>query len=125
MERLDRDADALSEHYAGMVPETLDSLTSKEHHGINNMLQPRVVVSADGPLEITDVFGRPLEACALRPVKTEGVSFTNPQFHRTPELGFRALLTEGATWLRQERRLRHACPIACPIHCIVCTDRLS
>ena len=21
-----------------------------------------------------------------------------PQFHRTPELGFRALLTEGATW---------------------------
>lgn len=58
MERLGRGADALSEHYAGMVPETLDSLTSKEHHGINNMLQPRVVVSADGPLEITDVFGR-------------------------------------------------------------------
>jgi hypothetical protein len=98
MERLERDADALSEHYAGMVPETLDSLTSKEHHGINNMLQPRVVVSADGPLEITDVFGRPLEACALRSVKTEGVSLQIPQFHRTPELGFRALLTEGATW---------------------------
>ena len=58
--RLERDADALSKHYEGMVPETLDSLTSKEHHGINNMLQPRVVVSADGPLEITDVFGGPL-----------------------------------------------------------------
>jgi hypothetical protein len=58
MERLERDPDALSEHYAGMVPETLDSLTSKEHHGINNMLQPRGVVSTDGPLEITDVFGR-------------------------------------------------------------------
>ena len=58
MERLERDPDALSEHYAGMVSETLDSLTSKEHHGINNMFQPRVVVSAVGPLEITDVFGR-------------------------------------------------------------------
>ena len=58
MERLGRGADALSEHYAGMVPGTLDSLTSKQHHGINNMRQSRVVVSADGPLEITDVFGR-------------------------------------------------------------------
>ena len=70
MEPLERDDDALSEHYAGMVPETLDSLTFKEHHGINNMLQPRVMVSAGGPLEITDVFGRPLEACPLRSVKT-------------------------------------------------------
>jgi hypothetical protein len=94
-ERLERDADALSEHYAGMVPETLDSLTSKEHHGINNMLQPRVVVSADGPLEITDVFGRTLQACALRPVKTEAVSLQIPKVDRTPALGFRALLTEG------------------------------
>ena len=58
MEPLERDDDALSEHYAGMVPETLDSLTFKEHHGINNMLQPRGVVSAGGPLEITDVSGR-------------------------------------------------------------------
>jgi hypothetical protein len=58
MERLERDPDALSEHCARMVPETLDSLTSKEHHGINNMLQPRGVVSAGGPLEITDVSGR-------------------------------------------------------------------
>jgi hypothetical protein len=89
MERLERDADALSEQYAGMVPETLESLTSKEHHGINNMLQPRVVVSADRPLEITDLFGQPLEACALRPVKAEGVSLPIPRFHRTPEsLGF-------------------------------------
>jgi hypothetical protein len=58
MEWLECDADALLEHYVGMVLETLESLTSKEHHGINNMLQPRVVVSAVGPLEITDVFGR-------------------------------------------------------------------
>ena len=94
MERLERDADALSEHYAGMVPETLDSLTSKEHHGINNMLQPRVVVSADGPLEITDVFGRPLEARALRFVRTKGVSSRSPDYRRTPGLRFRILLTK-------------------------------
>jgi len=64
MERLGRGADALSEHYAGMVPGTLDSLTSKEHYGINNMLQPRVVVSADGPLEITDVFSTVRGVCS-------------------------------------------------------------
>jgi hypothetical protein len=85
-----------AKHYAGMVPETLDSLTSKEHHGINNMLQPRVVVSAGGPLEITDVFGRTLQACALRPVKTEGVWLQIPQSGRPPVLYFRALLTEGS-----------------------------
>ena len=39
MEPLEHNAHPLSEHYAGMVPETLDSLTSKEHHGMNNMLQ--------------------------------------------------------------------------------------
>ncbi|MDF2703695.1 MAG: hypothetical protein K0S10_2641 [Rubrobacteraceae bacterium] len=61
------------------------------------MLQPRGVVSADGPLEITDVFGRPLEACALRSVKTEGMSLRIPEVDRTPALGFRALLTEGDT----------------------------
>jgi hypothetical protein len=77
-----------------MVSEILDNLTSKEYRSIYKMLQPRLVVSADGPLEITDVFGRPLEAYALRSVKTEGVSLPIPRFHRTPELGFRALLTE-------------------------------
>jgi len=58
MEPLEHNAHPLLELYAGMVSEILDSLTFKEHHGINNMLQPRVVVSADGPLEITDVSGR-------------------------------------------------------------------
>ena len=28
----------------------------------------------------------------------DGIVVTNPQFQRTPELRFRALLTEGATW---------------------------
>jgi hypothetical protein len=80
-----------------MVSEILDNLTSKEYRSIYKMLQLWVVVSADGPLEITDVFGRPLEACALRSVKTEGMSLRIPEVDRTPALGFRALLTEGDT----------------------------
>ena len=94
MEPLDHNAHPLLELYAGMVSEILDNLTSKEHRSIYKMLQPRVMVSADGPLEITDVSGRPLEACPLRSVKTEGVSLPIPRFHRKPELGFRALLTD-------------------------------
>jgi hypothetical protein len=58
MEPLEHNAHPLLELYAGMVPETLDSLTFKEHRGIYKMLQPRVMVSADGPLEMTDVSGR-------------------------------------------------------------------
>jgi hypothetical protein len=76
------------------APLILDNLTSKQCRSIYKMLQPRGVVSADGPLEITDVFGRQLEACALRSVKTEGVSLRIPEIDRTPALGFRALLTE-------------------------------
>jgi hypothetical protein len=47
IERLEYDADALLEHYAGMVLETLNDLTSKERHSIYKMLRRRVVVSAD------------------------------------------------------------------------------
>ena len=78
MERLERDADALLEHYAGMDPETLDSLTSKERHGIYEMLRLRVVVFADEPVEITVVFGGPLEARTSCPVKSEAMWVTNP-----------------------------------------------
>jgi hypothetical protein len=58
MEPLEHNAHPLLELYAGIVPETLDNLTSKEYRSIYRMLQPRVMVSADGPLEITDVSGR-------------------------------------------------------------------
>jgi hypothetical protein len=58
MEPLEHNAHPLLELYAGMVSEILDNLTSKEYRSIYKMLQPRGVVSADGPLKITDVFGR-------------------------------------------------------------------
>jgi site-specific DNA recombinase len=73
MERLENDADFLLEHYARMVPETLDNLTSKERHSIYRMLRLKVVVSADRPIEVTGVFGGPLETSAHRSAKTEGM----------------------------------------------------
>jgi hypothetical protein len=44
------------------------------------------------------VFGGPLEAGPTRSVETGVMSLQIPTVHRTPELRFRALLTEGATW---------------------------
>jgi hypothetical protein len=81
-----------------MVPGALDNLTAEERHSVYKMLQLRVVISADGSLEITGVFGGPLGAEATRSVKTEDRWLQIPQFRRTHGLRFRALLTEGATW---------------------------
>jgi hypothetical protein len=86
MERLERDADALLEHYVGMVPETLDSPTSKERHGIYEMLRLRVVVFADEPVEITGVFGGLLLARTSCPVKSEAMWVAIPVDERRPSL---------------------------------------
>jgi hypothetical protein len=73
MERLKCAAYALLTHFAGTVPETLDSLTSKERHSIYKMPRHRVVVFADEPVEITGVFGGPLLARTSCPLKSEAV----------------------------------------------------
>ena len=78
-----------------MVPESLDNLTSKERHSIYRMLRLKVVVSADRPIEVTGVFGGPLETSAHHSAKTDGMWLQIPKVDRTPALGFRALLTEG------------------------------
>ena len=80
-----------------MVLEISDNLASKERHSIYNMLRLRIVVSADGPMEITGVFGGPFEACTARSVRPGGMWSQIPEIHRTAELRFRTLLTEG-TW---------------------------
>jgi hypothetical protein len=80
MGRLEHDADALLKHFAGMVPETLNSLTSQERHGTQEMVRLRVVVSADGPVEITGVFGSPLEASACRSVIPGACGYESPDF---------------------------------------------
>ena len=77
-----------------MVLEISDNLTSEERHSIYKMLRLRVVVSADGPMEITGAFGGPLEACTARSARPGGMWLQIPEFNRTTELRFRALLTE-------------------------------
>jgi hypothetical protein len=43
---------------------------------------------------------------ALSMVSEAGISLPTLRFHRTPELAFRALLTEGAIWQVEVRRAR-------------------
>jgi hypothetical protein len=71
LERLEHDAEALLKHYAGMAPRVLDDLTSKERRDIYKMMRLKVLVSTDGSVEVTGVFGESLEASASRSVKTE------------------------------------------------------
>ena len=86
MERLKCAAYVLLTHYAGTVPETLDSLTSKERHSIYKMLRLRIVVSADGPMEITGVFGGPLEGVYCPFCETWGACGRNSVHERKPSL---------------------------------------
>jgi site-specific DNA recombinase len=73
LERLEHNAEALLEHYAGMVPEALDELTSEERHNVYKMMRLKVLISADRTVEVTGVFGGPLEASASRSIETEGI----------------------------------------------------
>jgi len=71
LERLEHDADALLEHYAEMVPEALDELTPKERRDVYKMMRLKVIAFPDGSVEVTGVFGGPLEVEASRSMKTE------------------------------------------------------
>jgi site-specific DNA recombinase len=73
LKQLEHDSGTLLEHYAEMVPATLDELRSEERHGIYKMLRLKVVVNTDGPTEVSGVFGGPLEAGDPSSVKTEGI----------------------------------------------------
>jgi hypothetical protein len=94
IERLEDDAHVLLKHFAWMVPETLDNLTSEERHSIYRMLRLKAVVSADGPVEVTGVFGGPLETSAHRSTKTEVTWLRIPEVDRTHGIRFRAFLTD-------------------------------
>jgi hypothetical protein len=71
LERLEHDADALLEHYAEMIPEALDDLTPEERRDVYKMMRLKVIVFSDGSVEVTGVFGGPLELGAFRSMKTE------------------------------------------------------
>jgi site-specific DNA recombinase len=57
IEHLEQDANALLEHYAGMIPEALDDLTAEERHRLYKMMRFNVVMYADGLVEVAGAFG--------------------------------------------------------------------
>jgi site-specific DNA recombinase len=63
IEGLERDRDALLEHYAAIAPEALDGLTREERHQLYRMLRLEVVIRPDANLEVSGVFG---EGVSLR-----------------------------------------------------------
>jgi hypothetical protein len=67
IEQLERDKEALLEHYANIAPEALDSLTAEERHQLYKMLRLSVVIRPDTNLEVSGVFG-------------EGVPLSNGEF---------------------------------------------
>jgi hypothetical protein len=65
----------------------------RQRHGISRMLRLKAVVFADGRVEVTGVFGGPLEMDPSRSVETGVMWLRILEVDRTPALGFRALLT--------------------------------
>ncbi len=57
IEQLERDAEALLEHYAEKVPEDLDNLTPEERHNVYKMMRLRVNVWPEGTPEANWAFG--------------------------------------------------------------------
>jgi len=57
LEQMERDRDAILEHYVSVAPERLDSLTSEERHQLYKMLRLKVWVAKSGDLEIEMVGG--------------------------------------------------------------------
>jgi site-specific DNA recombinase len=54
--QLERDKDALLEHYASIAPVALESLTSEERHHTYRILRLRAYVFPDGGLEVSGAF---------------------------------------------------------------------
>ncbi len=70
IEELKRDAEALMEHYASLVPEAFDALTPEERHHVYKMLRLKIVGGPEGSLEVSGAFG-------------ESFSISNPETLRT------------------------------------------
>ena len=65
LEALEHDRDTLMEHYAGMVPEALESLSSEERCRVYRLLKLTVALRADGTLEASGVVGGSAPVCDL------------------------------------------------------------
>jgi hypothetical protein len=82
---LEQDANALLEHYAGMVPEALDDLTSEERHRVYKMMRLNVIMYADGHVEVTGAFGGLLGmpgVVSMKAKSTSSSTATSPTWRR-------------------------------------------
>jgi hypothetical protein len=52
VEQMERDRDAVLDHYATLTPDALDSLTSDERHHLFKMLRLKIWLANSGDLEI-------------------------------------------------------------------------
>jgi hypothetical protein len=59
LEEMERDRDAVVEHYTALAPEAVDSLTSEERHRLYKMLRLKVLVAKSGDLTI-ELAGAPV-----------------------------------------------------------------
>lgn len=60
---LERDKDALLDHYAGLLPEALDGLAPEERNHVYKMLRLSVNMYSDRILEVSGVLGEDLDLC--------------------------------------------------------------
>jgi chromosome segregation ATPase len=84
IEHLEQDANAPLEHYAGMVPEALDELTSEERHRVYRMMRLNVVMYADGLVEVTGAFGGLLDTSGVVSVKRQSTSSSTARSPTSP-----------------------------------------
>ena len=88
IEHLEQGANALLEHYASMVPEALDDLTSEERHRVYKMMRHNVVMYADGLVEVAGAFGGLLDTWGVVSVKGESTSSSTATNPTSPRRGF-------------------------------------
>jgi hypothetical protein len=72
LENLERDKAALLEHYASMVPDEIDDLSSEERNRVYKMLGLRATVRPSGVLEVSGTFGEGLELSKRSPTPASG-----------------------------------------------------
>lgn len=70
IEALERDKDAVLEHYAALAPEALDYLTPEERHHLYKMLRLKVFVYPNGSLDVDgELIGDPA-GCNMETIET-------------------------------------------------------
>jgi hypothetical protein len=67
LRNLERDKDALLDHYAVLLPETLDGLAPEERHYVYKLLKLRVYMHPQRMLEVSGVLREDLDLCKSEP----------------------------------------------------------